>query len=472
MRGENRLKPLTILLVATLLFMPVLLAAHPSKADEIIDYPLVSESVTKGTSSGFSAESAGDSVSDTKTEANNGTTTVMMLPFNDVAVDWDYVYYDTPPCPVGLPTANHTGALTCPYPGAMLEPDDNTSYIAALVNHATDDADLDQFNLLDPLLPVSTVITGVSVFVWARMNETDTHILSFTVEDSSGACSYSYPVITQAFANYTDDWPLSCDGDAWTSTNLADLDLNLVALTAVSIDRHVTATYAGVIVTYQTPYWLDISSTINVPTEQVSQVEIFLSCSLAGDTEGFTMQINGLTVAAGLCIAPYVDTRYLTDARGDVIIRTYSNPDPTQTTYSIDLLVARVTITDTGGTLLRPPIPFCQYNPLLQVLDCVDVQDYYELNVVWVRWQLDDGSTVRTDPNGRVSLPVGDSPLEVGTRYHIVKATAVYLSGAEVAMQMPVDCPNGVRALVFIAGIGFIFILLMVYREKRKRRYR
>jgi len=470
MRGGIGLRPLTILLVAALLLTPLILAAHPSRGDQIIDYPVVSEFIVEGASDGFQNEASGDSVYNLKTEHNNGTATALMLPNGDVSVDWDYVGPTSYEC---TPETHFCRLVDA------LEPDGNTSYITSLTDDA-DPSDVDTFHITDPALPATAVISLVTAFVWARQNTTgnDGPSLQVDVDDPAvGNCISTIwregTGLTQAFKNFSVSWANSCDGTPWTAADLADLDMDIIGFetTAQGVDL-LTVTYAGVIVTYQTPYWLDISEVINVPTEQVSQVEIFLSCSLAGDTEGFTMQINGITAATDLCIAPNIDTRYVTDARGDVVIRTYSNPDPTQTTYSIDLLVARVTIIEGGGTFLKPPDPDCYYNPLFQTLDCVDVQSYYDLNVQWVRWQLDDGQSISSVPNGRVSLPSNDGPLEIGSRPHVLKATAVYLTGAEKSVEQTIHTDNGIRLIIFIGVGGIVFIFLVVVYEKRqKRRY-
>jgi hypothetical protein len=467
MRGGTGIRPLTILLMAALLLTPILLVAHPSRGDEIIDYFVSAEVSVKGVSNGFLLESAADGISNTKTEANNGTLTAMMSLDGDVSLNWDYVHSE-PSCIIA-------GTVHWSYISGFCdsEPDGNTSYVTAMVT-AADTADTDLYTLTVPTIPGGAVITAVTVFSWSRVNATyiPPPTLSYRLKCSGGGYTgLLYVALAGPFANRTAVAPTSCSGaGAWVVADLTGLQLEMTVTIGGIETSYVTATYAGVVVTYQTPYWLDISQVINVPTEQVASVEIFLSCSLVGDTEGFTMQINGVTAATNLCIAPNIDTSYLTDQRGDVVIRTYSNPDPTQTIYSIDLLVARVTLTEGGHPSLKPPDPDCTYNGFSQTIECIDKQDYAGMDVQWVRWQLDDGASIRSEPNGRISLGTRDSPLEIRTTPHILYATAVYASGAEKAMSMKFDAENGVRLIMFI-GIGaFIFILLVVVYEKRQKR--
>jgi len=439
-----------------LLAPALIMSSTPARADQLIDYPVVSEAVTKGTSNGFQNEGAGDSVVNHKAEANNGTASLMLVPNGN-----PYHFMTT----YGCTNVNSYLCVT-----NATEPDYNATFLYTSVAYISD-----EFTLTDPPLAADAIIMGVTVFMWARMNTTGT-LMVYAVNDSGTGpmCTkgplWEYTNIGPVWTNLSfscpqEIWAPGSYSD-WAVSDLYNMDIEFFPNSTGMVD----VTYTGLVVTYQLPYWLDISEVINVPIEMVQQVEIFLSCSLAGDTEGFTMQINGVTAATDLCIAPNIDTRYVTDARGDVIIRTYSNPDPTQTTYSIDLLVARVTIIEGGDTSLKPPDPVCIYNAIFQTLDCVDVQSYYDLNVQWVRWQLDDGSTVKTVPNGKVSLFTGDSPFETGIRPHVVKATAVYLTGAEKSVEQTIHTDNGIRLIIFIGSGGFVVIALTLIYDKKKRR--
>ena len=449
-------------------------------ADTNIDYYVVSETVTKGTSNGFQNEGAGDSQVNTKTEANNGTLTALMLPTGDVSLNWDYVKYTTPPCPVGLPPT-HAGALTCPVPTASLEQDGNDTYITAKTVQTTDSNDVDRFDLLDPGLPTGSVISKIQAFAWARFNQsTGTQQISYDLGDPTGKCDPvgfgvgpSPSAYTMAFENRTSGayWTLSCDGDAWATSDLANLDLYLTYAGdgGPGVSMYATVTYAGVVITFQTDYWMDISQTINVPSEQVSKVEVKLSCSLSGDTDTPTLQIAGNTVATGLCVGQYVDTSYDTGQRGDIVIRLYSNPDVTQTTYAIDLLIARVTKTEQGGSL-KAPIPMCTHDALAHAFRCKDAQEYGSLNVQWIRWSIDGGQSKAGEPGGIVWLTDRDTGF--GQVAHLIRAVAVYASGAEMEATVTVTADNTVWLVILIAVICVVIMIVAFGVETERQRKR
>jgi len=459
-------------LVVLVCLFAMVIALPPSKADETVDYLVNAETVTTGTSNGFQNEGAGDSVVNTKTEANNGTATVMMALNGDVSTEWNYVGPTPLTTCIWAPTTLHWPALSGFCSG---EPDANTSYVTSLTESPGDADDEDVYSVSNPGLATGTVITSVVAFIWARENVSQTGELpriDFAIEKGGLQCGLGQVSTTLAWVNYTLTCANSYDGDAWTVADFTGMQLHVIVATN-ELSSLVSMTYAGVVVTYQLPYMLDIDSHINVPTELVTDVEIFLSCSLTGDTEGASLQIQGTTVATNLCIAPNIDTRYKTDARGDVVVRMYSNPDTTQTVYSIDLLIARVT-TSGGGISLLPPAPVCSYNAFTQYFDCIDSQNYGGMNVQWVRWQVDGGGGVRGDPNGRVSLPSNNGLWSAGSRSHVITATAVYLSGAEVTTSIVLTTDDSVRLVMWLLLVLLILIIVIPCVDKlvkwRKRR--
>lgn len=436
--------------------------------DAATEWYVGSETMTTGTSTGFVNEQTDDGAVNVKTEAattSGGPYAAMARPNADITVEMDYKHSE--------PSCTIAGSVHWPYisgscPG---EPDGNTSYIGTtVVAPPGDSTDYDDFATTDLTLPAGAAITSVAGFMWARKNDTYLITLNLYVFDSTGACGVYSPTITQAYANYSMAYSNSCDANAWTAADLADLLIYFSAqypLPDVG-GKSIDITYAGIVVTYTvaTDYALDLTSTYqDVAGTSLALVAECTTTEAAEDT----LTVTYAGAARGTIACDGVRNHLgLPSNTGTVQVQLSSVTvagDATQSTYTFDVLVLETTITE-DDHWWDAVLPMECHAGIWDVTCTVTLWDTIGVAILATTWSLEGqllgmgsgGDYVHAITFSRFSLPSANLTVTVrvllDNGQHITRSTSVVQDNTGILLLMIILTALAVAVLVIRKETG------------------
>ena len=143
-----------------------------------------------------------------------------------------------------------------------------------------------------------------------------------------------------------------------------------------------------------------------------------------------------------------------------------------QTSYTLttEVYIPPTEEEEGGSQGLRHPVPQCNYNALTNGWSCVDKQNYYGMNVLWITWQVDGGQVIKTKPNAQVSLTNPDYALGWGTGTHSLTVKAYYLSGSVLPNSAPLWSNNTLNTALIVMLIIVVVLLACIANNRRLKR--
>ena len=472
---RNFLTPLTIIALLAVVLMPVALGAT--------DWFAASETMTTGTSDGFGNQQSDDGTTNTKTEADTGlgpTKTLMMLPDGDVSVNWDY----EGPTPVGICThlagaTHHYDRLTCDAGSADAEPDDNASYITAAISMPIQSNKNDQFSLTNTGLGTGTVIVSVQAFMWVRLNQTGFGFgIGLNLNDGA-ACTMVVPSTPGlAFINRTGTWVNSCDGDVWTVTDLNALQL-IIRASTVSDPGSITATYAGVIVTYiELDYELDFLTEWNNVDGQ--SLTLVAECTTTdADT---TLNVLYLAFNWGVIACDGVRNHFALPTDVGLIqvelTSVTTTGDTAQSTVTFDVLILETTKGDGGGGGPGPTDPALIFDficsPKTRTIECsITLKEPVPgLSINKTSWYLDDAYMRDGRSAGELSHAVSLESFAFPAANKTIRVHVYFSNNQMMTLEKQVYQDNIwlLFLMMFIALVLILFMFYLTFRRRNKRR--
>lgn len=332
----------TSVLLCGLVLVTLAVALAPPALAVTVTYTVSSESMARGTSTGFANEAYDDAATDTKTEGGTSATVTPIL------------------IPTGDATPNAWGANVCTLPATEYTcvddnppHDGNTTYVSADPGvGASVISFYDMVNI--NILPGTLVsIDTVTVYAWARVNTTVVGGLNpfyLTLYDTGTNCASVASLMTLAYANYSAAFALACSGGAWTETKVNSLQVELMCRDdgLPPAEPNCAATATGVVVSYTlaTDFYLDFTSTF-LGVVGAHQALVY-ECTTTDETTTLTATV-GSTADTVTCNGG-LNRMDLSTVSGSVDVRIAgaSSGDLTQSTYAFDVLTL-VSIVEEGG---------------------------------------------------------------------------------------------------------------------------
>lgn len=438
-------------------------------------WDVASESMTRGTSTGFGNQGDDDGVTNVKTEVGTSRT-AWIKPNADLSLtDWD----------------DNNGCVPGEWCHVADDPiqDGNTTFLA-------EGAGTSWIAFADWTLGDAT-FDSVTGFWWAKKNQTaDPEGLNFSVATEAAGPSLArclpsiLPILTQAFSNVTSAaFTTNCEtGGVWTIAGIGLLATALRVFDAGAERAAVTA--AGITVAYRNDFSLDFASVFNAVVGE--GLAVAYDCTTT-DAEGLDLYVNGALRDSGICagakVAGFVAFGTFDNPR-DVTVRLASpttTGDTTESTYTFDVLAivgSDLPPPDDGGIPdLADRFP-CSYKWLTRSFACSRAWTPPATSILDdVRWilvrELADGcsptpcfvptETLDTEGGDRVSLSTSSPPWDVGQDSYIVLVWLSFADGSSTLVVKPVRDDDRPWVAVYAAVLVLVLVGVAYVRRRATR---